>query len=622
MIDSRRLIAVFGLAAALAFSAYLTGLIVIDVGKLGNFSAVAQLAGLARPTGLWGLAAIVFGAVVATAVQQPNLRFDRVFGFFAVLTLAAAAAAAAHSQGRHAASLALAMILGFAAVGLIPSRFSRLDRIPDRAWAWALFFVVVIPMCIFSMHRHWAFGSGSWDMGCEIHNAFRTSRFLPTTSTVLGEVDFLGDHFLVGFYLYAPVFWIDSSGYTVLLVQAVNLAVTAPAIFAIARHHGASREVAAALGLVTGLSYGLQSASFFDSHEITLGFGFLVVSVWAIEVRRYGAATLALFVFSLFKESVGPYVAALGLWTLVRGLRERDRRQAAFGGAWIIFGVVWFVLVNRVFMPALIARGNAPEPHETFQDFGPTVFAAAVGIVTQPVKAVLAIFIPDAKVESLAVTLANVGWLSVFSPSVLLAALPLIAERFLSSKVTMWQMGYHYAAPLAFYAGWAAARGLPRATSGLRLGLTELGVKPKAWTTSWVLIVLLLASGIVVTRYGYFAPANFYRWDYVYFSSPDKRRVNREAVAQLRRLDRSERLAVQNRILPHLADRRYIYRLQDHHRANWVLLSVGENAWPKDDGYPGRLLRELTRSGAWEETYAQGGTHVLRRKEPLRIEGP
>ena len=96
----------------------------------------------------------------------------------------------------------------------------------DARSALLLWRLAAAVMSTFSMHRHASFGSGSWDMGCMIHNFYRASRFLGTTSTVLGDVDFLGDHFMVGIYLYAPLYWISSSGYA-LLIQSVNVAAAA-----------------------------------------------------------------------------------------------------------------------------------------------------------------------------------------------------------------------------------------------------------------------------------------------------------------------------------------------------------------------------------------------------------
>ena len=271
---------------------------------------------------------------------------------------------------------------------------------------------------------------------------------------------------------------------------------------------------------------------------------------------------------------------------------------------------VWFVLVNRVYMPALIARANAPEPHETFADFGPTIFEAAIGMATHPMKALAAVFTPDEKLLSLGVTLGGTGGLALLSPQVGLAALPLFAERFLSSKATMWQMGYHYAAPLSLYAGWAAARGWPVAARVLDRALAGVG-RPFAAAPLLGIYVTLAALGIA--GFGYRHASNYFVWQPGYFSTAPRKAAHDGAVALLEAEGRGARVAVQNRILPHLADRPVVYRLGDWEKTDWVLLSVGESAWPYDDGLPRRVARRLWAAPEWRLVYAQEGTAVFAR---------
>ncbi len=585
-----------------------------------SFESVAALNGLklTQPGGVVGLAA--FAAFLAMALgRRPELLNPRFLVLILALSGTSLLVPMAAPVGLHGALLAVAF---FAAL-LIGLHGDGGQAEPqthrDRRWALVLWVLVAALMGLFSMHRHWAFGSGSWDHGCMVHNFYRASRFLDTRSTVLGDVDFLGDHFMVGIYLYAPLIWLNSSGYTVLLIQSVNLAAVAPAVYLIARHRGVGVGPALALGLAGGLAFGLQSGAFFDSHEITVGFGFLAWGVWAFEVGKLKHATVFLILFSLFKESLGAYVVGLGLLALWRGLQQ-DKRLLKYGLIWILYGVVWFVLVNRVFMPTLIARGLPPEPHETFGDFGPTVFAAAQGILTHPIKALAAMVVPAEKLWAHGVTLGGLGGLALFAPEILIAALPLLAERFLSSKETMWQMGYHYAASLSLYSAWAAAVGFERARGLLSQLLQWLGENLGRHAAAVLGLHVLLAA-LLVNAFGYHHPSNFLRWREGYFSTAPRQRANGAAVAFLAEQGKDARLAVQNRILPHLADRPVVYRLGEWEKADWVLLSVGESAWPYDDGLPGRLARQLSQNADWRLVFAQEGTAVFARVSVMDLPG-
>ena len=477
----------------------------------------------------------------------------------------------------------------------------------DRTIAWVLFVSCFGLACLFSMHRHAAFGSGAWDMGCMVHNFYRSSHFLDSTSTVLGTVDYLGDHFMPGIYLFAPFFWLNSSAYMVLFVQSASLAITAPAIFWIARNEGASSFLAGALGLSVGLSYGLQSAAYFDAHGITVGFGFFAAALMFLERGQYRRATLMLGIFFLFKESVGAYIVALGAMLAMRGVRRRETRALKYGMVWLVMGALGFVVVNRLLMPWLRKGANAPEPHETYRDFGPTVFAAAVGVLTHPLKAITALFFPSAKLASWTATISGVGGLCFFSAEVLVASLPLIAERFLSSKPAMWEMGYHYAAPLCLYAGWAAAKGLPRFIQVLQRYFPGKADE--------VLLGYVLSSWLLSLSFGYKTPSNFLAWNHDYFALGQKGERYRRAVKILRREPRETRLAVQNRLLPHLADRPWIYQLHDYQEAEQVLLAKGDSAWPKDSQYAARLSRKLLVSGEWERTHQDQNVEIYTRRK-------
>lgn len=607
-----RLLCGASILAALGFLATWATRILAHGGALVHFDAVRSLDNLKVPP---ATPYVVAGAVLLGAgllYRRRTLLHPRAAAWVIGASLLGVAAPRLSVVGHQLMALicaaGLALLLG-AHLGRGP-RLAAL-RLP-RATPWILWGGLTAVHAAYSMHRHAWYGSGSWDHGCMIHNFYRASRFMSTTSTVLGDVDFLGDHFMLGIYLYAPLTWLNASGYMVLLIQAANLAAVGPAIYLIARHHRLGELTALVFALAVGLSFGLQSAAYFDSHEISVGFGFLAWGLWAFETGRLRAATVLLLTFALFKESLGAYVVGLGLLAGWRGLTQRDRRHLKYGLLWVLAGGLWFVLVNRVFMPTLIARANLPEPHETFADFGPTIFEAAIGMATHPMKALAALFVPDEKLLSLGVTLAGTGGLALLSPQVGIAALPLVAERFLSSKATMWQMGYHYAAPLCLYSGWAAVRGWARVERGLTR-LLRPGGRTLAQAAPWVLTLYVGLAAFAMNGFGYRHPSNYFRWRESYFASPARKAAQDEAVARLEHEGRGARLSVQNRVLPHLADRPVIYRLGEWAKADWVLLTVGQSAWPEPDSFPPQLARKLARDPEWRLVFSKENTAIFAR---------
>lgn len=584
--------------------------------SLHGLSAVSGLDALtAAPyeTGLFALVAALGGVL---ALRRPSLRAPLAAG--TVLSLLGAALALAASAHGHFALIALAAAWAAALCLALPWRAGAeaalRPRTRDRHAAVGLYLLATAVGCFFAMHRHWSFGSGSWDMACMVHNFYRASRLEDTLSAVLGGADFLGDHFMIGIYLYAPIFWLDGSAYTVILVQTLNLAAAAPVAYLIARHHGASYGASLALGLAAGFAFAVQAAVFFDAHEITVGIGFLALGLLYLERGQLGRASLALAIFCLFKESAGGYVVGLGLLLLFRGLREARAPLLRYGLGWIAGGLLWFVLVNRVFMPYFAARGISVGGHETFADFGPTVGAAFLGMLKAPLKTLLALFVPSAKLESWLVTLAGFGFLPLLAPEILIAASPLFAERFLSSKATMWEMGYHYAASLSLYAAWATALALPKLEAGLRGLGDRLELDGRLLARVW-LPAFLMAMTLLVNQAGYKHPSVYHKLGQSYFITGEKRSDYAAGVRWLKAKGRGARVAAQNRLMPHLADRLEIHPIDRWAQADFLLLALGDDAWPHDAGYPARLERQLVASGEWRVAFSQGNVRVLERSE-------
>lgn len=588
--------------------------------SLSGLGSVQAIGALTISAGGRNVLAAVSLLALITILRRRSLVQGRTVGLAIGVTIVTVLVSLLAPLGFHAtitaAALGLAVFagvnLGDAASPLEPEATTPPSPARNRRIAIAVWLFAGAANCLFAMHRHYWFGSGSWDMGCMVHNLYRSSRFLDSTSTVLGDVDYLGDHFMIGIYLYAPIFWVAMSAYTLIAVQSFSLAAVGPVIFLLARERGSPAVHAVLLGLSAAFAFGMQSAVFFDAHEITIGFGFLAIGVLAFERRRFGWATLWFFLFALFKESLGAYVAALGALAVWRGIRDAERRSLKYGALWILAGAAYFVLVNRVLMPLLLARANAFDQHITFADFGPTVFQALVGIVTHPLKALAALFVPSEKVSSLLVTYGGLGYLALVSPEILVAALPLLGERFLSTKPTMWEMGYHYAAPLTFYSAWGVAIGWPQLEAAARRMLEWIG-PGLGGRAAHVLALYVLSATFLINDYGHPHVANFRLWQEDYFSLPERRDNDAAAVAFLDRQGRAARLAVQNRILPHLADRAHIYRIGDWSKADWVLLSIRESAWPYDDGFSERLARDLYASPEWRIVFSRGEAVVFAR---------
>jgi hypothetical protein len=129
-----------------------------------------------------------------------------------------------------------------------------------------------------------------------------------------------------------------------------------------------------------------------------------------------------------------------------------------------------------------------------------------------------------------------------------------------------------------------------------------------ATVTVYVLVMAALTQG-----YGYRHAANFLEWRYDYYAAPAQREANAAATGWLREHAPDGRVAAQDRPLPQVASRRYVYRLEQWEQTDWVLLAPGQDAWPYAPHFARDLDRRLARSPEWSLAFESGDTRVYRR---------
>lgn len=253
----------------------------------------------------------------------------------------------------------------------------------------------------------------------------------------------LGDHFHPLLALLAPVFALFPHAFTLLVVQAVCFGAAAGVLTAAAaRRVGALQG--ALLGLAFGGSWGLQYAADAQFHEVALAVPLLTVSLCALIDGRMRAAAGWVAPIALAKEDLGLTVAAVGLLIALAGRRR-------LGASLAVWGVGWFLLAVLVVLPAL-------NPDHAW------AYGAQIGSAPDP-----GAFLDPAKGETLLLLLGVTGGIALRSPLVL-AVLPTLGWRFLSTNPLHWGPEWHYSAIL-----------MPIVFVALLDGIDRLRRSPRGW---------------------------------------------------------------------------------------------------------------------------------------------
>ena len=264
----------------------------------------------------------------------------------------------------------------------------------------------------------------------------------------------LADHWSPVLALLAPLYWIHDRPATLLVAQGVLFALAIPPLWAYTRRQlgpGAAYFVSVAYAL----SLPVMEAVIFDFHEVAF-----VPVLTAVMVERFDAGkrwhgVLAAVALLLVKEDMGLLVAGFGGYLLL----TRRRSEVWTGLAFVVGGVAATWAATHLLIPAF---GGSASFYWAYGQFGSTLGSALLNVLTHPLHALHVFVTPWVKARTMIGLLAMFGFLPLASPMVV-AVLPLLAERMLASGYPLWwQAKFQYDAFLVMMLCCAAVDGAAR----------------------------------------------------------------------------------------------------------------------------------------------------------------
>ncbi|GAA3852177.1 DUF2079 domain-containing protein [Streptomyces sedi] len=288
---------------------------------------------------------------------------------------------------------------------------------------------------VLSVGRYRDLRTRSWDLGI-FEQAVRSYSELRRPVADLKGADFLilGDHFSPVTALLAPFYRVFPSPVTLLVAQAALFALAAVPVTRVGiRLLGRVRGLT--VGVVFGLSWGVQRAVDFDFHEICFAVPLIAFSLEALLRERWRAALLYALPLVLVKEDLGLTTAAIALVVAWRA-RGRAPRVARAACGVAVLGAALCALTLGVLIPSFNTGGGYDYWTKLSEEGGGGGPWAALWAGA------------DTKAETLLwLLLPTSGLLALRSP-LLLVALPTLGWRFVSHETHYWGTDFHYSAVL------------------------------------------------------------------------------------------------------------------------------------------------------------------------------
>ncbi|WP_432559452.1 DUF2079 domain-containing protein [Granulicoccus sp. GXG6511] len=326
------------------------------------------------------------------------------------------------------------------------SRWARfragVRRQPRSAWVWSG--LAFVAYSLFSTLQWRRFESPSYDLAIFTQILQRYARFEAPIATVKGaDYNALGDHFHPLLALLTPFYAAFPSAFTLLILQALLVAVS---VFFIAKT--AHEHLGAAGGWLIGgtyaFSWGVQQAVAVQFHEVAMGAPILAISLWLMMRERWVPAAIWAGLLVFIKEDLGLTVFMIGLVLAWRS------RRLVLGALLSLWGVVMFGLTVMVILPTLNAHGQ--------YDHSRNISADQLG---NPVRVIGEIVTSDQRMSTVLLLVMCTGLFLVRSNLGLLV-LPTLGWRFVSTNHGHWGTTWHYSLMLMPIVHVAAVDGIIR----------------------------------------------------------------------------------------------------------------------------------------------------------------
>jgi uncharacterized membrane protein len=251
-------------------------------------------------------------------------------------------------------------------------------------------------------------------------------------STVVSR-PMLGDHFQPGLVLYTPLHWLGLGIPGIYAAQSIALALTAPALYALARKCGASPVLASVPAFLWLVCPWVASANLFEFRPPALAPLLLVLSVIAVLERRNGLLAVTTLLALSLKEDVALTYLALGILIAYHGRRRAGALVGAASAAWFVLAS-WAVKASSGSYDLFGARFAG--------DHGHSVGSALLWELEHPLRE-LGDIATQSLPDLLLILLSTAG-LPLLAPSWLLLAAPTAAHNALSAYSPQHDLAFHY----------------------------------------------------------------------------------------------------------------------------------------------------------------------------------
>lgn len=411
-----------------------------------------------------------------------------------------------------------------------------------------------------SIARYDNFYTGRYDLGNMDQVVWNTSqgRIFQISADNGEPISRLSVHADFILIFFAPLYKLWADPKILLFTQTLILALGAIFIFKFTNMITRSKNAAAVFSILYLLNPAIQYSNLYDFHAVTMATTFLLAAFYFFIKRRIFIFLTFAILAAITKEEIWLIVGLFGIYTLLFELiklaKGKEIIKAKYTLLNIMFGATLTFISFSIFfllVDVLMPNANQGMSHfalSYYSSFGSEPFSIIANIILSPIK-VIETLAANGSITYLFQLFMPLGFLSIFSPIVLLFTLPDFGIDLLSNNGNLHQIYYQYSSSITPFIFIAAIFGFANLLKWFH----------KKYLSTVLLIFITATTLVSVYYFGPLPGARYANVDM--FIKP---LINKDVIqSYIEKIPSGAKVATTNNLGSHLSRREYIYTIPE-----------------------------------------------------------
>lgn len=469
-------------------------------------------------------------------------------------------------------------------------------------------------MFFIGIYNHYLFKTATWDYG-NYNFAFWDYAHFRISPIPTFRGNFLQDHYSFTLMYFVPLYWLLNwltHTYTLIIIQTSLIIVAAWYSYKIIRLKTDSIWLGAGMLVYYFVLLGRYTTFSCDVNLAVISACFIPIFLYYFKIKKYLVAGIIL-VLSLFsRENIPLWFIFIFIVLIIE--HRKDRKAVIFSIAGIVISLIYFILLFKVLIPSIETPGVRFALFN-YSALGATPGEAFLYIIKHPFDTIKLFFVnhlddpsfDGLKAEFYWVYLVSGGFILFWRPQYFIWFLPVVMQKVLNDAPIRWSIATYYSIEVVTL--------LP-----VSVFLVISQIKIKSVRNGLVLIVCLATLSMTIHKMDakncrvswMMKPYKEKFYDKRFYQAPfDISRVNK----LLKLIPPTARVSASNSLLPHIAQRQFIYFFPNVADAEYIVFSVFDDHYLHSHKSNEESRNKYLSDAKWEVVASEYPVFLLKYNE-------